>query len=92
MRNLKELRPILTSLYCINQTGNQDPEIKEILEYAFDQIFNSNTNLITLACIGRKKEDIMGDIKQILHEDTQFEKYLKRKEEMRKYWEEHKND
>ena len=73
MRNLKELRPILTAIYCINRTnGNEDEDISKLLKYAFYRIFNGNTNLLMLACLGKKKEDIMPEIEQILKEDTKF--------------------
>lgn len=72
MRNIKEIKPILTALYCINFVGNKDKDIEKILKYAFYSIFDSNTNLITLACIGRNKEQIMPEIWQLLKEDTKF--------------------
>lgn len=73
MRNLKEIRPILASLYCINFVKkDRDEDIDKILKYAFKSIFDSNTNLITLACIGRTKEDIMPEIWKVLEEDTKF--------------------
>lgn len=34
-----------------------------------------NTNLLTLVCIGRHKEEVMPEIMQLLA-DTQYEKYL----------------
>ena len=76
MRNTKELKSILTCLYCINQTGQRDEDISRIIDYTFHRMFNGNANLLTLACIGRTKEDVMPEIKQILEEDTQYSKYL----------------
>ena len=70
MRNLKEVRPLLSAIYCINRTGSKDEDIEKILDYAFNRLFNQNTNLLKLACIGRTKEDSMQEIKQILKEDT----------------------
>ena len=72
MRNIKEIKPILTSLYCINFTGNKDEDIDKIIKYAFNRILGYNTNLITLACIGRTKEEIMTDIIKLLEEDTEY--------------------
>ena len=72
MRNIKEIKPILTALYCINFVGNKDEDIEKILKYAFYSIFDSNTNLITLACIGRNKEQIMPEIWQLLKDETKF--------------------
>lgn len=81
MRNTKELHSILTCLYCINQTGNRDEDISHIIDYALHRMFNSNANLLTLACIGKTKEQAMPEIMQILDEDTEYMKYL----EMRNY-------
>ena len=73
MRNLKEVRPLLSAIYCINRTGSKDEDIEKILDYAFNRLFNQNTNLLKLACIGRTKENSMQEIKQILKEDTLME-------------------
>lgn len=70
MRNLKEVKPLLTAIYCINRTGSKDEEIEKILDYAFNRLFNHNTNLLKLACVGRTKKDAMPEIIQILKEDT----------------------
>ena len=35
MRNLKEVRPLLSAIYCINRTGSKDEDIEKILDYAF---------------------------------------------------------
>ena len=72
MRNLKEIQPILTALYCINFTGNKDEDIDKIVKYAFNRILGYNTNLLTLACIGKTKEDAMKEINQFLSEETQY--------------------
>ena len=72
MRNIKEIKPILTALYCVNLLGNKDEDIDKILEYAFDSILNINTNLLKLACIGKTKEDVMPEILQLLTEDTKY--------------------
>ena len=76
MRNTKEIKSILTCLYCINQTGNRDKDISQIIDYALHRIYNGTANLLTLACIGKTKEQIMPEIKQILDEDTEYSKYL----------------
>ena len=72
MRNTKEKRPILTALYCINFLGNKDEDIDKIIKYAFNSLFNSNTNLLTLACIGKTKESAMPEILQLLKEETLY--------------------
>ena len=72
MRNLKEIKPILTALYCINFTGNKDEDIDKIVKYAFARILDSNTNLLTLACIGKTKEEVITELNQLLAEETQY--------------------
>ena len=82
MKNTKEIRAILTAIFCINQTSeHKDEDVAKICDYAFRRILDSNTNLLGLCCIQRKKEEIMPEIMQILEEDTQYMKYL---EEYRK--------
>ena len=79
MRNTKEIKSILTCLYCINQTGQRDKDISRIIDYSFHRLFGGNANLLTLACIGKTKEQVMPEINQILEEDTQYLKYLEMK-------------
>ena len=82
MKNTKEIRAILTAIFCINQTSeHKDEDVAKICDYAFRRILDSNTNLLGLCCIQRKKEEIMPEIMQILEEDTKYLKYL---EEYRK--------
>ena len=72
MRNTKEIKLILTALHCINFLGNKDEDIDKILKYAFNSLFNSNTNLLTLACVGKTKESAMPEILQLLKEETLY--------------------
>ena len=82
MRNLKELRTILSCLYYINRTSeNENTDIKNLIEYAFDRIFNCNTNLLMLACLGHTKETAMPEILNILKQDTEYHKFIQRREE-----------
>ena len=76
MKNTKELQPILTAIYAINRTNkHRDKDIELILDYAFRRLFGANTNLLTLACIGKSKEQIMPDVMQVLSE-TEYNRYL----------------
>lgn len=76
MKNTKEARAILTAIFCINQTSeHKDEDLAMICDYAFRRLLDANTNLIGLCCIGRKKEDLMPEILQILSEETQYMKY-----------------
>lgn len=80
MRNLKELKPILTALYCINQTGANDGDIRLLLQYAFNKILDGSANLLALVCAGRNKDEIMPDLEQLLKEETKFIEYKNHKE------------
>lgn len=59
-------------MYCINFTGNKDEDIDKIIKYAFNRILGWNTNLLTMACIGKSKEDAMEEINQFLSENTKY--------------------
>ena len=77
MRNTIEVQAILTSIYCINFCNeNSDNDINKIIDYAFRRFFGANTNLISLCCIGKSKEQIMPEIMKILENDTQYQGYL----------------
>ena len=77
MKNTKEVQTILTAILCINQTSeHKDEDIAKILDYAFRRLFGSNTNLLTLCCVGRTKEEILSEIMQIMEQDTEYKKYL----------------
>lgn len=61
---------------AINRTNeHEDKDISLILDYAFRRLFGANTNLLTLACVGKTKEQLMPEVKAILSE-TQYEMYL----------------
>lgn len=78
MKNTKEAQAILTAIYCINHTSEyRDNDIYKILDYAFRRLLEANTNLITLCCIGKTKEEIMPEIMQMLEADTAYKQYLK---------------
>jgi len=77
MKNTKEVRAILVAIHCINYTSeNRDADIHKITEFAFRRLFGSNTNLLSLACTAKSKEQIMPEIMQVLKIETQYQKYL----------------
>lgn len=80
MRNTKEIKTILSVLYYLNQTGNKDETIDNVLKYAFYRIFGSNTNVLLLSCIGYNQEQIMPAIMQILDKETQYRQFIKLQE------------
>ena len=79
MRNLKEIKPILTALYCINQCGANDEDIRTLCQYAFNRILQGSANILTLCCVGKDKKDIMPDLEQLLKEDTKYIEYKEQK-------------
>ena len=81
MKNTKEIKTILSVLYYLNQTGNKDRMITNVLEYAFNRIFSSNANLLLFACAGYTQEQAMPAIIQILEKETQYKQFIKLKEE-----------
>lgn len=77
MKNTKEVQSILTAIHCINYTSkHRDTDIQKIIDYAFRRLFGANTNLITLCCIGKTKEQIMPEVMQAPESDTEYKKYL----------------
>ena len=76
MKNAKEVQAILTAIFVINRTGHLDKDIELILDYAFRRLYGANTNLLTLTCLGRTKEQTMPEIMQLLEMETQYKKYL----------------
>lgn len=84
MRNTKEIKPILSAIYCINQCGANDEDIRMLCQYAFNRILNGSANLLSLCCIGKSKKDIMPEIEQLLKEDTQYNEYKEIRDAHRK--------
>lgn len=81
MKNTKEIKAILTAIFAINKTSkHEDKDISKILDYAFRRLFESNTNLLLLACIGKSKKDIMPEVMEMLKAETQFNKYMEEKQ------------
>jgi len=77
MKNAKEVQAILTAIHCINYTsGHRDCDILKITDYTFRRLLGSNTNLLTMYCVGKSKEQIMPEVMRVLKTDTQYQKYL----------------
>lgn len=77
MKHTNELDAILTAIFAINRTSeHEDKDISLILDYAFRRLFGANTNLLILACIGKTKEEIMPEIRQVLDSTTLYTQYL----------------
>ena len=77
MKNTKEVKAILTAIFCINRTSeHEDNDIDLILDYAYRRIFESNTNLLSLCCVKKTKTEIMPEVMEVLEADTQYKNYL----------------
>lgn len=78
MKKLDELKFLLVFILAINQTSeHSDSDIINILDYSFRKLYGLNTNLLSLACVVKTKDQIMPEVQKILGY-TQFKKYLDR--------------
>ena len=76
MRNTKEIEAILISIYALNQCSeHKDKNIAQLIDYAFRRIYSANTNLITLACVGKSYRTITEEIQEVLDKETKFRDY-----------------
>ena len=77
MKHENEVQAILTAIFAINRTSeHEDKDISLILDYAFRRLFGANTNLLLISCIGKTKEQMMPEVREVLKTYTQYEKYL----------------
>ena len=77
MKHTDEAQAILTAIFAINRTSeHEDKDITLVLDYAFRRLFGANTNLLLLSCIGKTKEQMMPEVREMLKTYTQYEKYL----------------
>jgi hypothetical protein len=76
MKHSNEIPTILAAIFAINRTSeHEDKDITLVLDYAFRRLYGVNTNLLILACIGKRKDQIMSEVIQALKATTQYEKY-----------------
>lgn len=76
MKHSNEIPTILAAIFAINRTSeHEDKDITLVLDYAFRRLYGVNTNLLILACIGKRKDQIMSEVMQALKATTQYEKY-----------------
>ena len=77
MKHTDEVQAILTAIFAINRTSeHEDKDITLVLDYAFRRFFGANTNPLLLSCVGKTKEQMMPEVREILKIYTQYEKYL----------------
>ena len=76
MKHTNEIPTILAAILAINRTSaHKDKDITLVLDYAFRRLYGVNTNLLILACLGKRKDQIMSEVMQVLKATTQYEKY-----------------
>lgn len=76
MKHSNEIPTILAAIFAINRTSeHEDKDITLVLDYAFRRLYGVNTNLLILACLGKRKDQIMSEVMQALKATTQYEKY-----------------
>lgn len=77
MKHTNEVQAVLTAIFAINRTSeHEDKDITLVLDYAFRRFFGANTNPLLLSCVGKTKEQMMPEVREILKIYTQYEKYL----------------
>ena len=77
MKHTNEVQAVLTAIFAINRTSeHEDKDITLVLDYAFRRFFGANTNLLLLSCVGKTKEQMMPEVREVLKTYTQYEKYL----------------
>lgn len=76
MKHSNEIPTILAAIFAINRTSeHEDKDITLVLDYAFRRLYGVSTNLLILACLGKRKDQIMSEVMQALKATTQYEKY-----------------
>lgn len=83
MKNTKEIQSILSAIYCINHSkrDNKDKDIELLCEYAFNRLYNSNTNLLILSCVGKTEKQILEEVNQMMFADTKYKEFIDLKKE-----------
>lgn len=83
MKNTKEIQFILSAIYCINHSkrDNKDKDIELLCEYAFNRLYNSNTNLLILSCLGKTEMQMLEEVNQMMFADTNYKEFIDLKKE-----------
>jgi hypothetical protein len=83
MKNTKEIQSILSAIYCINHSkrDNKDKDIELLCEYAFHRLYNSNTNLLILSCVGKTEQQILEEVNQMMFAETNYKEFIDLKKE-----------
>ena len=83
MKRIKEIEPILTSIYALNHFGEKE-KLALVTEYALHELCNSNTNMLKLIVFSSKKQNIIKDVLSLLEAETKFNDFIKLKEALHK--------
>ncbi len=80
MKNTKEIHALVTAIYCINRTNdNEDKDITNLCRYIFLHCTNGNPNMLDILFIGQTKETILPYLMKILEEETNYKKFMEDK-------------
>ena len=74
MRHTYEIHAILTAIYCINETTAKDDDIAKLIEYALFRVYKDSPVEMRAYCQGKKKSDVMPDLKMLLASETTYVK------------------
>lgn len=82
MKNTKEIQSILSAIFCINHSkrDSKNKDIELLCEYAFHRLYNSNTNLLILNCVGKTEKQILEEVNQMMFADTNYKEFIDLKE------------
>ena len=72
MRHTDEIHAILTAIYCINETTNQDEDIAKIIEYTFYRVYKEGVYDLKELCAGKQKSDILTELAMLLAAETEM--------------------
>ena len=73
MRHTDEIHAILTAIYCINETTNQDEDIAKIIEYAFYRVYKEGVYDLKELCAEKQKSDILTELKMLIEAETEMD-------------------
>ena len=73
MRHTDEIHAILTAIYCINETTNQDEDIAKIIEYTFYRVYKEGVYDLKELCAGKQKSDIIDELKMLIEAETEMD-------------------
>ena len=74
MRHTYEIHAILTAIYCINETTAKDEDVAKLIEYALFRVYKDSPVEMRAYCQGKKKSDVMPDLKMLLASETTYVK------------------